>query len=261
MAAFSAAGGVWFISRRYSLNREDLPSTVHLGRIHRVLSRARALGCPGLDAAMADISNELIDPRRVGERIVRREGAAPLLTFSKGIPFWADGVNTPWNYQSAWIEAVSAGGLTQGSQQMRDTARSMIQDFVTTERVQSAPTLWNYGAGRFAMGWTSADGISVNTPAWIGDHKASTPTAHISYRSMDALALGHADGAGVTPMSAQLRSYLVEQVRTGRLLPYVLEALTPTGETPQLDPRIRQLHARAVLPWHIQPQVWALGSQ
>ncbi|MDJ1159788.1 hypothetical protein QNA08_16315 [Chelatococcus sp. SYSU_G07232] len=251
----------WYLSKRYSLNREPIASVVHLGRIARVLKRARELTQDsGTDRTLEALEAELVSPTISVERIFdSTEKGRTEIRFLRNSPFWADGVNVAWNYQSAWIEALAMLGALDKNPNLMMTVSRMVDTFLREENISSRPIFWRYSSGDFFQGWTVEDDVSTNTPAYPGDH-VNTTAAHISYRTMDAMALLAASRARVPGIPAGLASYFRELVEKGFLYPLVAEELALVGETPQIPLHVARHYARSVLPHQLQNQPWALAA-
>ena len=251
----------WYWTKRYSLDREPLASVLHLARIGRLLSRAQAVvGADAVAAPLAEATAELVAPSRAFEVI--RDGAngrRAELRFGKYMPFWADGLNAPWNYQSGWIEGLVTTGALSRNKAVRAAAERMIAHFVADEGLSSRPRSWRYSAGDVFNGWSAEQGLSANTPSWAGD-RTNTTAAHISYRSMDAMALLAAGRAGFPAVPADAVAYIGGLVEQGALYPFVAEELVLAGAVPRLPPALARWYARSALPWQVQNQIWAIAA-
>lgn len=238
-----------FKVRRYSVAREPLDFLLHFSRIAKTAIRAKpAIGAVS-DEVVSLVRSEILDPTRTIEQVVTTPRDE--VRYRNHSPFWADGSNVPWNYQNAWIEAISLLGIPD---EKRQPIAAMVKNFVTDEKLNEHPNTWRYSAGDFYNGWVS--GISYNTPVWAGGDKAGNQVAHISYRSMDALALLAAENAGV-PTMQDLNGYVSSLIKTGYLYPFVNEGLSDAVQVPFA---IARNYARSSLPWEFQNQVWAINS-
>lgn len=237
-----------FMAKRYSLDREPMPSVLHYSRISKVAERARDIVGDALVARILAMSlPPAVDFKGTLEVVVGDE-----MYIRKYAPFWSDGTNVPWNYKSAWIEAMSLTGYYPN---FDGTIDHMIVDFLNFERVMERP-VWGYAGGLFYDGWDQENSPSTNTPVWAGQ-KQNSPNAHISYRSMDALALLAAANAGSSAVPSGFSDHVKELMRSGSLYPFVNEGLTPPVHIPF---GVARFSARSYLPWHFQNQVWALRS-
>ena len=234
-----------FAVKRYTLDREPATFLLHLGRLARTFARAEAL-LPDIAASGLDlVRGQIESPSQTVE--VLAPGAVEYRRYQ---PFWADGSNVPWNYQSGWIEGAALAGFIDPN---REYIADRLADFVTTEKLAEHPSKWNYAGGVFFNGWS--DGVSANTPTYRGDYHLSIP-AHISYRSMDALAVLASEDAGVVSYPG-MRDYFAGLVTQGYLYPFVSEALEEPSPIPF---HVARHYARAYLPWHVQNQPWALNA-
>lgn len=237
--------------RRYSIDREPIDFLLHFSRLAKAVERARpAIGDAMADRILARLLGEIREPRSTIEQLVKDAGGHAELEYRRYVPFWADGVNVPWNFQSAWIEALSLTGIPD---ELRQPAASMLETFAREEKLSTRPRKWSYAGGVFHQGWS--DGRSFNTPEWAGQKQTAAP-AHISYRSMDALALLAAKKAGIEAVP-DFDRYASELIGQGFLYPFVNEGLTQPVRIPF---GIARHYARSYLPWQFQNQVWALES-
>lgn len=244
----------WLTTRRYSIDRSPLASLVHVGRYRALVASIETrMDQPLGHSAKERADRELRAPDVVIERFERSPSGWPSLGIRKGVRFWADGANVPWNYQSAYIEGLVAGQMSSSE---CEVVRGMLTHFATEENWSAKPSLWNYSRGRFFDGWTAESGTSINTPVWAGD-KQNTAAAHISYRSMDALAWLAARNAGCAPQPTDIGAYIPELIARGYLYPAVASRLTPM-ERPSLSAPLAAMYARLGLAHELQNQVWAL---
>lgn len=234
-----------YFSKRYSMDREPVLFLLHLGRIARTFSRAYELFPQISESGIQLVSSQIIAPTQTVEVF-----ASNHLRYRKYYPFWADGSNVPWNYQSGWIEGAILAGLSRPNESI---IQGMLDDFIETESLRQNPSTWNYAGGVFFNGWD--DGVSANTPIYVGSGQ-NNMHAHISYRSMDALALLVANDNGFITFSS-VETYLSDLVTHGFLYPLVNSGLHEPASIPFEHARH---YARAYLPWHVENQVWALEA-
>jgi hypothetical protein len=247
-----------FQSKRYALDREPLLSALHIGRIVRVIMRAENLLQTGPASNRFSELLELIRPgTETLEYISRKDPGRTELRIHRYAPFWADGTNAPWNYQSGWIDGVVALDDTETGKLYSPILADMLSQFILDEDLLSLPDVWNYTGGDTFSGWTLDQQISSNTPAWSGD-KTNTQTAHISYRTMDVMALLSADRAGYYLLPARLKEHLFSLVDRGRVWPFAMEEAHRHGHRLTMDPSSAQLFARSVHPYDLQSQVWVI---
>lgn len=251
----------WYYSKRYSLNREPITSIVHLGRIARVLKRSQELGSDAtVNRALEVLKNELVKPTLSVERIFDPSGQGRTeARFLRDSPFWADGINVAWNYQSAWVEALAILGVLEEDQNLKNTVSRMLKLFLNDEGFSGKPAKWNYTGGDFLHGWAAEKDVSTNTPAYPGD-RTNTTTAHISYRTMDAMALLAARRMGIMDVPEDLRVHFRGLVDKGLLYPFTSEELAIVGEQPRIPFDVARHYARSVLPHQLQNQPWALAA-
>jgi len=199
-------------ARRYSMDREPITFLLHLSRTARTIEHSRhVIGDELADKVLSIILPQIRAPSETVEKV--SVGPRPEVQYRKYMPFWADGVNVPWNYQNGWIEAVS---LTTPPEALKPAIASMISTFVEEEGIQGRPDKWSYAGGIFRSGWS--DGQSSYTPEWAGQKSLNIP-AHISYRSMDALALLAASEAGI-PVPSFFEQYAADLISRGLLYPF-----------------------------------------
>ena len=250
----------WYYTKRFSLDREPATSVVLLGRIVRLMRRARQVGAmKGHYDVFCDVVKWLHVPGRVNEELVGVDGKDPEIRVRRYVPYWADGVNMPWNYNSAWIDGIVYGRECGIPDKLLRFAGRLVERFVREEKIASLPKAWKYSYGDFLQGWSVKDDISTNTPEYKGD-KRNTTTAHVSYRSMDAMALLAAHRAGIVRLPDGVIKHMRKLVENGLLWPFVAEELVPLHQRPALPFHISRLFVRSFLSWEVQNQVWALDA-
>jgi hypothetical protein len=243
--------------RRYSMQRTPLLFALHLGRIAQVLDVARHSGYRSADVtqAMSRVAARLASLDGTVERAYRLQvpaGRFDALQFTPGIDFWCDGANVPFNYTSAYVHGLL---VAQGASEV-PRAQALMAPLLSLEPLATS-TGWHYWWGPGADGWTAADGLSVNTPAYAG----SNGPAHITYRSIDAMALMALAQRDPAALPAGLTPRLRELVAQGSLLPSVNEAAARLpGGAVTLQARTAYRWSRAAAPWELQSQVWALEA-
>lgn len=259
MAELCGSAYPGYLVKRYSLDREPLESVLHLSRIASTLVRAKAAaGLPLSQACVANLKRKmgsfegtLEDPMQLS---VDKQ-KLPYLRIRKGIPFWADGMDVPYNYVSAYAEGMIALGADDGT---RNHLGKMLEVVRRQELGgREYPRTWRYCGGICDAGWKREDAVSVNAPSWAGNGKA---LAHVSYRTMDARAI--LELARVKPAGAdrRLAGHFRELTRTGWLLPSMNEVFARSGAIVALSEDVARRHARASAPWEIQSSVWALNQ-
>ncbi|KCV35926.1 hypothetical protein L535_0126 [Bordetella bronchiseptica SBL-F6116] len=229
--------------RRYSMDREPIDLLLHFSRVAQSAQHARfVIGDPLADEVLKPLIDEIRNPIRSVEEIGDGE-----LRLRKYVPVWSDGINVPWNYQSAWIEALC---LTESLNPHAALVATMLKNMGEHEKFGESTEKWGYGGGQFYEGW--GPGHSSNTSNWPGQ-KTSNAVAHISYRSMDARAMLESEKRGiVTPMK---RAQIEELIQTGYLYPFVNESLEKPVRIPF---SIARHYMRSTVPHQFQNQVWAL---
>ncbi|MBD8066006.1 hypothetical protein IC608_11030 [Devosia sp. PTR5] len=249
LAELAATAYPGIASRRYSLDREPITFLLHVARTVKALEAARdVVGDELVDRAIVPLLAELRAPSTTVEMVAASPRAE--LQYRRYMPFWADGSNVPWNYQNGWIEAVALTGTPRA---LRQPIQQMLTTFINEERLYSRPDKWSYAGGTFNTGWT--DDVSSNTPSYDGQ-AALNIMAHISYRSMDALAVLAAEKNGIETMP-QFQDYAANLVSRGLLYPFVNEQITPPAPIPL---HVARHYARSWLPWQFQNQVWAFDA-
>jgi len=247
--------------KRYSLDREPIFFLLHQSRIARVFLRAeRHLNIDITSNFKRTLIADIEPSNKTIEKLVVESKVKPSqLRLKKRYPFWSDGANVPWNYQSGWINALSAADLKRLNRKFSSNAQSMLTNLVEIESLGTNPRAWRYSAGDFFDGWTREDDISTNTPNWPGD-KFSTTTAHISYRTMDAMALLAGDRVGYKRLRTSLKKHLLSLADSGDLWPLVMDEYHLHGQTYKLPNRKAQYYLRSTEPYQVQNQVWAIAA-
>jgi hypothetical protein len=252
----------WLYSKRYSLEREPISSIVHVGRVVRLLRRAQSVvNNPYLSPAVENVSQELVSLSRVIEEIKWGEnGTKTEVRIRKYVPFWSDGTNVPWNITSSWIEGGLSADVFVKNTPLYGVIERITHLFTGDEKIDSQPQSWNYtSGGDLTEGWQSSQMISANTPTYKGN-KHNTQAAHISYRSMDAMAMIALKRSGSSVITDAHIAYLKTLVETGWLYPFVAEQLADSQMTVDIPPHIARIYARSVLAWQVQNQPWALEA-
>lgn len=247
-----------FQAKRYSIDREPLLSVLHIARIVRVLQRAALLADVHLDQARRD---KLLEFMRPGDETLEYVSSVPggrtELRLRKYAAFWADGTNAPWNYQSGWIDGLAALNDEGLNQDYGEAVRAMLAQFIADESLLSFPDDWKYASGDTFNGWDASSGISSNTPSWAGD-RMNTQVAHVSYRTMDVMALLSADRVGLSKIPPDVKSHLFSLIDQGRVWPFAMEEAHRHGYSLGMDRHTAKLFARTVHPYDLQSQVWVI---
>lgn len=237
-------------SKRYSVDREPVIFALHLGRVLHLLENWRAVS--GVAGMQEGIIKMMLALDETVEVLVSRDlGETSTLAYRYGAPFWADGVNVPINYISGYISGLLAVGCPLCVERSRQLARAMM----SVEFGDKLPTVWRYWTGIGDTGWQETDTISLNTPVFQGNLGAP---AHISYRSMDAIALSHLYRSDRNAVSGRLIDHFADLAARGWLLPFVNEELRIGGRARPLEPEVARYYARSAAAWELQSQIAAL---
>ncbi|WP_341303375.1 hypothetical protein [Pseudomonas sp. TMP25] len=251
-----------FRVKRYSLDREPLLFALHIGRIAEVLSRAdnQGLGTPAVKTSISKIKEELMSFQHTVEHPVschlQNVVECKTLGYRQGYPFWADGINVPLNYVSGYVSgliAVADDKLNLG------VAADLMRPLQVVEQFSEFPETWRYWAFEGQSGWSYSSGRSLNTPEWSGNG-AGLDIAHVSYRSMDAMALLALNAKRPDVLKKPEIAHIKALVSKGMLLPSVNEAFYREGSPAVLDLIVARRYARSTHAWQIQSQVWALSD-
>lgn len=248
--------------KRYSLDREPLLFALHLGRIADLLARAKraGLGTPAGDSALTALKKELLSFEHTVEHPMACELALVVncqtLEYRQGYPFWADGVNVPYNYVSGYVAGLLA---VTDAQVHSDYAVRLMAPLQVEEKFSDLPKSWRYWAFDGQAGWEYSTSKSMNTTDWVGN-RAGMDVAHISYRSMDATALLKLFQQRPDVASVSQVGHIKQLVSTGMLLPSVNEVLHQEESVAPLDKFVAKRYSRSVQAWQIQSQVWALSN-
>jgi hypothetical protein len=245
-------------AKRYSLDREPITALLHIGRIIKPLFRGKMYLANTLleewAAAISSFAEGSGGLEEIRRNITTGSYESYVRTYS---PFWADGGRVPWNYQSGWIEGLA---WTISSQHpSAKIAKSMIGDFLIDTKMINLPEKWAYTSDNTLDGWRAADRVSTNTPDYDGD-KSNLNGAHISYRSMDAMAVLAAERVGFIDQKTTNQDHFIHLIEKGYLYPFLNEELSLIGQKAQIPFHIARLYARSHLPWQLQNQPWALAS-
>ena len=162
----------------------------------------------------------------------------------------------PFNHQNEWAYAILE---TPNPARCVEADRAAIQIIEHFQR-RIAPDgklpvngVWDYWWGTAYDGWEVRDSISVNKPAYSGDHIK----AWISFRSIDVmanLAAGNFFPRWIKENLIRSASFLVA---SGELYPFVNYELAKHGEPAVLHPTVATRYARINSPWDLQNAAWA----
>lgn len=245
--------------KRYSLDREPLLFALHLGRVASLILRAEDIVGLQVDQDCLKWLNRQLRSLEltVEECAAFKTGSGefPYLRYRKGFPFWADGVNVPYNYVSGYAEALL--GLGGHDPVVLEHVRGLLTPLLVNEFGKTYPKSWRYWWGAGREGWKSASGLSLNTPQYSGNQEA---LAHISYRTMDAKALIALKQHDPSAIPDRLIEHLRSLTQTGWLLPDMNERWVQMGGTVELTMGVARRHARSAAKPEISSQVWALNQ-
>lgn len=240
-------------SKRYSLHRQPLIFALHLGRAARIIRTAEDVGLGSVDtqraadllhARLASLDGTVEQPRQV----VSNGLSFQALGYARGVDFWCDGINVPYNYVSGYVDGMLAA-RSVGDAEISQ-AVELMQPLLQLEQAQSADQ-WRYWWAWGSDGWTQADNLSTNTPTFAGN----SGVAHVTYRSMDAMALLRLQAKRGDAVPPATIDNIRRLIAGGMLLPWLNEVLSvPVA----LDPTVAYRYARSAGPWELQSQVWAL---
>lgn len=243
-------------SRRYSLHRTPLTFALHLGRIARILRTALDTGHGSAEVQRAldavDARLKSLDGVVEELAIVNFAGEAhATLRYAQGVDFWCDGANVPYNYVSGYVDGLLAGSSPPiGIVQRAASLMRPIQVLEGTDSVGEWKYWWAWGS----EGWTAADGVSANTLEYPGN----PGLAHITYRSMDALALLRLIAVQPDAVKPGTKENIMSLVSTGGVLPWVNEGLVGLSSEAGFTKGASYRFARSAAPWELQSQVWVL---
>ena len=249
-------------AKRYSIDREPLLFALHLGRISHLFARAirEKIEAPSLKSALEKIKKELFSLEHTVEGpidcLLPRHIKCKTLAYRAGYPFWADGVNVPYNYISGYVDGLLS--VDEGKQSV-GIALNLLRPILVEEKMQELPETWRYWWGQGQMGWSYKTGKSLNTPEWPGN-AAGMDLAHISYRSMDASAIlklhDKLKNTSLVKEVAHIRSL----VSKGMLYPSVNESFAQRELRADIELTVSKRFSRSAQAGQIHSQVWALSA-
>jgi hypothetical protein len=250
--------------KRYSIDREPLLFALHLGRVAQLLSRSKeeGLGSIATNKALQQLRHELLTMKLTVEHIkdcrIKFDNGLKCSTlfYRRGYPFWADGINVPYNYVSGYVTGLLSVSDATSTIHL---SSELMQPLINGEHLLDLPVTWRYWYGEGQRGWDYKDGFSINTPAWKGN-AAGMDLAHITYRSMDAAALLMLRQKLESGLTAREIEHFKNLVQQGMLLPQLNEQLVQMGYGAKLDASVAKRFARSSQPWQIQSQAWALSD-
>lgn len=243
-----------YSSRRYSQNRTPLLFALHLGRILQLLSDSKFLGhgSNNITKALISINKEMRTLNSTAEMRTTLDSYSTL-AYRKGIDFWADGSNVPYNYISGYVH-----GFLSTRQHTEDEVlemKNLLLPLIENE-ISSNSNHWNYWWGHGTKGWSRNDSISSNTPEFSG----SSGTAHISYRSMDAMAVLRLAKIKPSIVDQKVLDKIRYLISNGYLLPFVNQETIESGGSVKINRKVALYYARSASPTELHAQLFALES-
>lgn len=255
LVARQALLSIAYGSRRYSTDRSPLVFGLHIGRIAQLLSAGQDAGftSPNTQAALQTIRQQLQQLDSTAESF-SSQGENTKISFRRGIAFWADGAEVPYNFSSGIAYGMLASSINLAS----DSALAMriLKPLIRDENLVTADTwsYWPVGYGR--TGWSAVDKVSSNTPSYSGN----AGEADISYRSLDASAVIRLASTSPRVVDDAVVRNLSNLVKTGRLYPSTNQELARINRAVKIDPRIARYYSRSASAWEQHSQIFALES-
>lgn len=239
-------------SKRYSFNREPILFALHIARISTILKSSLGIFDDNvISESLLKLNNELHYLDNTVEQLVE-EDSLLTLAYKKGSPFWADGVNVPYNYISGYVEGLL---LSSSSQSFLSLSEQLLQPIKT--EIENSSNVWTYWGGVGNRGWSINEHISVNTPAW---HGSNDKVAHITYRTMDAKSLLQLYKITKNKDLLVVVDKIKNLVQEGLLLPELNQILVDLNLEVKLPKVVGKYYSRPTSPWQISSQIWALIS-
>jgi hypothetical protein len=179
------------------------------------------------------------------------------LRWPRGSEFPFDGLPLPFNHQNDW----AAGATYDGDAALRDmpvgrAAHDVVELLLDIECFRRQPPAnyqWHYWWGKAREGWSPAENVSLHTPEYPGDQSM----AHISYRSIDAMAILTVGRVYSDLATEDVVSYLRDAVEEGGVYPFVAEEFAPLGELPRISRGLALHYLRMDADWNLQNAFWA----
>jgi hypothetical protein len=254
VARQDSATDLGYGSRRYSLNRTPLLFALHLGRIAHLLSTANEAGFGSSETKKTH--NELIKKLKQLEGTVEVpiiDGSYATLGYRKSADFWADGSNVPYNYISGYVHGLLTSSAIESELNLR--AKELMRPILELENLEKEDS-WQYWWGRGKNGWTESEGVSSNTLSYSG----YTGIAHISYRSMDAMAVIRLASVDSLFVDTSVIKNIRRLVGKGYLLPFVNQELARLGEVQKIESNVAIRFGRSSTSSELHAQIFAIES-
>lgn len=257
--------------RRYCVDRQPATFAVQSGRILRTCEHY-VHELKDIDAAQLEqLRRQVLSLTGHLEKVGREKPNDPYTTagrrhlyWPKGSAFSFDGTQVPFNHQNDWAAAVAA--VERRDELGVDailTAKDIVEIFLDTTGVRSrradyasTPSFqWDYNWGRARAGWKQEDAVSLHRPSYDGDKSS----AHISYRTIDAMAVmavaRHFSGV----MSPELLGYFQQAVEREGIYLFAAAELIRHDCSPRPPKSLLLRYVRPECPAEIQNAVWAHG--
>lgn len=262
----------YYRSRAFTVKREPALFAVQTSRLLDLLERQVA-ELPGAVPArnLKRVREDVLHLRGHIEQVAT-EGEDPRwiprgrrhLRWPRGSAFPFDGLPVPFNHQNEWAWSVFEAARrdpTLGKHPAISSARDIIltfNDLVLRRKGGGgfpSDARWQYWWGRAYDGWKESDGVSVNRPAYAGDHIL----AWISFRTIDLVSvLAALDFMPELDRTAVLGS-AAGLVARGGVYPFAAGALARHKRYPVFAPEVAVRYSRSGPPSDIASSVWALA--
>ncbi|HXH80910.1 hypothetical protein [Nocardioides sp.] len=252
-------------TRAFTVDRSRALFAVQTSRLLLLMERYTdelrdPAGLPGhreLRAAVTRLTDHIEVLAREGQEPHWLPSGVPYLRWPQGSAFSFDGLNVPYNHQNEWAYALLRSGTNERAEA---TAQGIVAHFlrhVAPDGRLPHTGSWDYWWGQAYDGWTEADDVSDNKPAYDGDRIE----AWISFRSIDAMS-ALAAAPMLDPVTRlHLRSSAASLVREGKLYPFVGYELRRAGVELDLPSAVARRHIRVSSPWELQNAAWAYSAE
>lgn len=253
--------------RRYSVNRIDTLSVLHGARILEVYERYLKYASEPIRLKMYDKLYQLAYDFEGTEELLVMAADNDPNGVNEGEPYFLTGSNlvcdnvaAPYNYMSGWISATCVRELFHKGVKKNEyeLACNLIQHLLSDPAFLDFDEEgeWPYFYGEAYKGWEE-----TGDHQWYAVFEGQTYTAGISYRSMDAKAIIYAMTMEPKLRNEKVIQYLKECTETGKLLPFVNEALIECGiDEAEIGDDVLSQYMRIHYGWEVQNAVWAFGG-
>jgi hypothetical protein len=255
-----------FSTRGFTTDRSEAKFAVQTSRflltMARFIEESVPLDEPLRENQIAWFTHVANNVAALSGHIERSNPRRTFLYWPKGAPFLFDGLNVPFNHQMNFANAVLTARQVLGgeSSAVRDEdvrlAERIIEHWVRSVTSGGAlPDRWPYWWGTAYRGWSPADEISENMPAYPGD----TGDAWVSFRTIDAAAaltsLAHLDPEVANALLESIASH----GRRGVVYPSIATQLHQMGHENFIpDARTAVRYARVTSAWEIGNSPWSI---